>query len=232
MRIRFPQLRPKLFDKVAKAAGPLAFIDESFQAPNQNADSFYLIAAAVFPKDKVLEIRKQLRSLARGSSWHTTEAARSERGRLQIAQLTHYLAQNSKPVIVVIDQIEHSDKNAEAARAQAIRALLEELAEKHIYLTGTVVYEKRIPGYMQTHDEMIFKTIATGSSEANRLNVIGLSTKKEPLLWAPDIICWAFRQAYLQRNKGYFAELAKVATIIHLGQKSTQSHSGSHLAPR
>ena len=222
-----PFFRPRLFDKVAKAAGPLAFIDESFQAPNQNSDSFYLITAAVIPKDKVLEVRKQLRILARGSSWHTTEAARSEKGRLQIQQLTSYLARNSKPVVVVIDQIPDSDRNAEAARAQAIRALLIELSQQHMYLTGTVVYEKRIPGYMQTHDEMIFKSIASGNSDASRLNVIGLSTKKEPLLWAPDIICWAFRQAYLGRNQNYFDELSKVASVIHLGhteQKSTQSH--------
>lgn len=222
-----PFFRPRLFDKVAKAAGPLAFIDESFQAPNQNSDSFYLIAAAVIPKDKVLEVRKQLRILARGSSWHTTEAARSEKGRLQIQQLTSYLARNSKPVVVVIDQIPDSDRNAEAARAQAIRALLIELSQQHMYLTGTVVYEKRIPGYMQTHDEMIFKSIASGNSDASRLNVIGLSTKREPLLWAPDIICWAFRQAYLGRNQNYFDELSKVASVIHLGhteQKSTQSH--------
>jgi hypothetical protein len=227
LRIRFPFFRPRLFDKVAKAAGPLAFIDESFQAPNQNPDSFYLITAAVIPKDKVLEVRKQLRFLARGASWHTTESARSEAGRLQIQQLASYLARHCKPVIVVIDQIPESDRNAEAARAQAIRALLIELAQQHMYLTGTVVYEKRIPGYMQTHDEMIFNAIASGQNDANRLNVIGLSTKKEPLLWAPDIICWAYRQAYMGRNTTFFDELAKVASVIHLGQvgqKSTQSH--------
>jgi hypothetical protein len=226
LRIRLPFFRPRLFDKVAKAAGPLAFIDESFQAPHQDSDSFYLIAAAVFPKDRVLEVRKQLRTLARGTSWHTTEAARSEKGRLQIRQLTSFLARNCKPVIVVIDHIPQSDRNAEAARAEAIRALLVELAQQHMYLTGTVVYEKRIPGYMQTHDEMIFSSIAKGQSEASRLNVIGLSTKKEPLLWAPDIICWAFRQAYLDRNQGYFEELSKVASVIHpghTGQISTQS---------
>ncbi len=175
----------------------------------------------------MLEVRKQLRILAGGSSWHTTESARSEKGRLQIQQLASYLARHCKPVIVVIDQIPESDRNAEAARAQAIRALLIELAQQHMYLTGTVVYEKRIPGYMQTHDEMIFKSIANGQNDANRLNVIGLSTKKEPLLWAPDIICWAYRQAYMGRNTTFFDELAKVASVIHLGQdgqKSTQSH--------
>lgn len=218
MRIRFAIPTLGLFDKVAKAAGPIAFIDESFQAPNQSPDSFYLVAAAVIEKDRVLEIRKQLRKLARNASWHTTESARSEAGRQQIHELANYLARNCKPVIVVFDQIPESDKNAEATRAQAIRGLLFELAQEHMYLTGTVVYEKRIPGYMQTHDELIMRGISAGENPANRLNVLGVSTKREPLLWAPDIICWAFRQAYLGRNTSYFNELAKVSKVIHLGE--------------
>jgi hypothetical protein len=214
--IRFSIPRP--FDKVAKSAGPIAFIDESFSAPNQSPDSFYLIAAAVIEKDRVLEIRRQLRILARNASWHTTESARSEAGRAQIHELANYLARNCKPVIIVFDQVPENDKTAEATRAQAIRGLLVELAQEHMYLTGTVVYEKRIPGYMQTHDELIMRSIATGDNPANRLNVIGVSTKREPLLWAPDIICWAFRQAYLGKNTSYFNELAKVSTVIHLGE--------------
>ena len=218
LRIRFSIPTLGLFDKVAKAAGPIAFIDESYQAPNQSQDSFYLVAAAVIEKDRVLDIRKQLRRLARDASWHTTESARSEAGRQQIHELANYLARNCKPVIVVFDQIPESDKNAEATRAQAIRGLLVELAQEHIYLTGTVVYEKRIPGYMQTHDELIVRGISTGENPANRLKVLGVSTKREPLLWAPDIICWAFRQAYLGKNTSYFNELAKVSKVIHLGE--------------
>jgi hypothetical protein len=221
LRIRFPIPRP--FDKVAKSAGPIAFIDESFSAPNQSRDSFYLIAAAVIEKDRVLEIRRQLRILARNDSWHTTESARSEAGRAQIHELANYLARNCKPVIVVFDQVPESDRTAEATRAQAIRGLLFELAQEHMYLTGTVVYEKRIPGYMQTHDELILRSIATGDNPANRLSVIGVSTKREPLLWAPDIICWAFRQAYLGKNTSYFNELAKVSKIIHLGEPEQRS---------
>ena len=227
MRIRFSIPTLGLFDKESKAAGPIAFIDESFQAPNQSPETFYLVAAAVIEKDRVLEIRKQLRKLARNASWHTTESARSEAGRQLILQLANYLARNCKPVIVVFDQVPQSDKNAEATRAQAIRGLLVELAQEHMYLTGTVVYEKRIPGYMQTHDELIMRGINSGDNPANRLNVIGVSTKREPLLWAPDIICWAFRQAYLGRNTSYFNELAKVSRVIHLGepkQISPQSH--------
>lgn len=226
MRIRFPIQKPRILDRIARARGPLAFIDESFLAPSQWPDSFYIIAAAVIEKDIVLEVRKELRRRVKHGTWHTTEAGRSEKGQQKIRELASYLATVVKPVIVVVDELAKSDRAAEAGRAQALRACLEELAREHIYLTGTVVYERRIPGYMQAHDDVILEGIRRQGGDASKLKVIGISSKREPLLWIPDLICWSFRQAYLDDDRGYFTELAKVAKVIHLnGPEKTQSQS-------
>jgi hypothetical protein len=80
---------------------------------------------------------------------------------------------------------------------------------------------------MQAHDDVIIEGIRRQGSDASKLKVVGLSTKREPLLWIPDLICWAFRQAYLDDDRGYFTELAKVAKVIHLSgpeKKLPQSH--------
>jgi hypothetical protein len=214
-------------DRIAKARGPLAFIDESFLAPSQWKDSFYIVAAAVIEKDTVLTIRQEMRRRVKRGTWHTTESGRSEAGQQKIRELASYLATVVKPVIVVVDELAKSDRSAEAGRAQALRGLLTELANNHIYMTGTVVYEKRIPGYMQAHDDVIIEGIRRQGGDASKLKVIGIASKREPLLWIPDLICWAFRQAYLDDDQGYFTDLAKVATIIHLSgpeQKSPQNH--------
>ncbi|MEY3561141.1 MAG: hypothetical protein RL068_293 [Actinomycetota bacterium] len=215
-RFGFPRFR--IFDRIARARGPLAFIDESFQAPSQDPDSFYIIAAAVIEKDQVLEVRKRLANLVQNPTWHTTEAGRTERGKQKIRELASYLAIVSKPVIVVLDQLASSDRSAEAGRAQAIRALLAELASEHMYLTGTVFYERRVPGFMQEHDELIFERIRQSKLEGARLQVVGLATKKEPLLWIPDIICWAYRRAYLDGDHSFFNELGKVAKVIRFSE--------------
>jgi hypothetical protein len=214
LRIDFRLPRLRLLDKVALARGPLAFIDESFLSPSQAADSYYILTAAVVEKKRVLEVRQNLRRLVGENTWHTTDAGRSDRGRQKIRELCAYLARSVVPVVVVIEQLESSDKNAEAGRAKAIRVLLAELAQNHMYLTGTVVYETRIPGYMQNQDERIFEGIAKGSSSAARLKVFALASKKEPLLWAPDLIGWAYRHAYSNNDDSFFQELAKVAKVI------------------
>ncbi|QKJ24973.1 hypothetical protein HRU87_01865 [Aquiluna borgnonia] len=216
LQIRSLFQTPKIFDRIARAKGPLAFIDESFRAPSQDHDSFYIVAAAVIDKAIVLEVRKELRRRVRHGTWHTTEAGRSQVGQQKIRELSAYLATVVKPVVVVVDQLQKSDRSAEAGRAKALRALLVELATEHVYLTGTVVYEKRIPGYMQAHDDLIIGQIRREKGAASSLNVIGLSTKSEPLLWIPDIIAWAFRQQYLKDGGGYFSELAKIAKVIHI----------------
>jgi hypothetical protein len=69
---------------------------------------------------------------------------------------------------------------------------------------------------MQAHDDLIIEQIRREKGAASSLNVIGLSTKSEPLLWIPDIIAWAFRQQYLKDGGGYFSELAKSAKVIHI----------------
>jgi hypothetical protein len=196
-------------------------------APSQWHDSFYIVAAAVIEKDHVLDVRAELRRRVKVGTWHTTESGRSEKGQQKIRELASYLATVVKPVIVVVDELAKSDRAGEAGRAQALRALLEELAREHIYMTGTVVYERRIPGYMQAHDDVIVEGIRRQGGDASKLKVVGLATKREPLLWIPDLICWAFRQAYLDDDRGYFTDLAKVAKVIHLSgpeKKLPQSH--------
>ncbi|WP_157671477.1 hypothetical protein [Candidatus Aquiluna sp. UB-MaderosW2red] len=194
----------------------MAFIDESFLSPAQSEDSFYILTAAVIDKKRVLKVRQELFKLVGANYWHTTDAGRSDRGRQKIRELNAYLARNVSPVIVVIEQLAESDKSAEAGRVESIRTLLNELAENHLYLTGTVVYESRIPGFMQNQDRRIIKEIAEGQSSAAKLKVFGLASKKEPMLWAPDLIGWAYRHAYADSDKSFFQELAKVATVIKL----------------
>ena len=214
--ISFSLPRLRLLDKVALARGPLAFIDESYLSPAQSVDSYYILSAAVIEKKRVLEIRQALRKIVGASTWHTTDAGRSDIGRQKIRELCAYLARNVVPVIVVLEQLAESDKNAEAGRAKSIRVLLNELAEKHLYMTGTVVYESRIPGYMQNQDARIIQIIAKGHSSAARLKVFGLASKKEPLLWAPDLIGWAYRHAYADKDESFFQELAKAARVIKI----------------
>lgn len=192
----------------------MAFLDESFLSPAQGPDSFYLLVAVVVEKAEVIRFRNQLQAAVAAGRWHTTEAARTDSGRQKIRELAHLIAQSASCVVAVIEEIDEQDKTGEIARNRLTKALLEELAGNHIYATGSVIYEKRTPGSMRSRDELLLNQISKSDSIAAKLAIWGISTKHEPLLWAPDVLAWCYRQAYFEKDASFFQDLEKVTTLV------------------
>lgn len=203
-----------LLSRIRAAKGPLAFIDESFMAPSQDPDSFYILGAVVVEKKKVFWLRDQMREVVGDNYFHATEFGRKDYGRKIIRQLADLIARESTPILVVMDQLQTSDVDAERARAIVTKKMFQELSENEIYLTGTVVYERRMRSGQHQSDLRIFQSLKRQKLPGNKLKVVGIATKNEPLLWAPDLLCWAFRQAYHEQNPSYFQQLKRVAKVI------------------
>lgn len=205
-----------LLSRLRAAKGPLAFVDESFRSPSEAKDSFYILYAVVIPKSNLFKVRNTLREIVGKDYFHATESGRREDGQMLIRKMARYLSQEVRPVLVIIEQLAKSDRDAEAGREQATRALWKELSENELYLTGTVVYERRMRGVQDRSDLRIFNTLRRLKLPGSKLNVIGVATKNEPLLWAPDLVAWAFRQAYDDADNSYFNSLTRVTKIIKL----------------
>ena len=215
-RLSLLRQRPPIFDKIGKSRGPLAFLDESFRTASEDQDSFYILCAVVVDKKEVIELRRELRNLAGSARWHTTEVGRSDEGRQKIRQMARLIASFSTVVIALSSQLQEKDRGGELARSILTKTLLDELAQNHLYMTGTVVFEKRVPGEMRARDEALFSQISRGESPASKLSFWGLASKNEPLLWAPDVVAWCFRQAYYKQDESFFQDLEKCTTVIKL----------------
>ena len=185
-------------------------------SPSEDPDSFYILGAVVVEKKKVFAFRDQLQQLVGDDYFHATEFGRHESGRQVIRQLADLIAREAKPVLVVLKQLESSDEDAERARARVTKRLFEELSENQMYLTGTLVYERRMRSGQHQSDLRIFRSIKQQKLPGSKLRVLGIATKHEPLLWAPDLLSWVFRQAYREQNYSYFQQLKRVAKIIWL----------------
>ena len=191
-------------------------MDESFRSPSEDKDSFYILCAVVIPKKRIFAVREGIREVVGKGRFHATELGRHDDGRMVIRRLARFLALEVKPVLVVIEQLQNSDRDAERAREMATRALWKELAENELYLTGTVVYERRMRGAQDQSDLRIFNNLKRLKLPGNKLKVLGIATKREPLLWAPDLVAWAFRQAYDEADNSFFSALSRVSKIIRL----------------
>lgn len=205
---------PRIFDKIAKSKGPIALLDESFLTPSQGPDSFYILCAVVVDKSEVIHLRRGLESIAGSGRWHTTEVGRTNPGRQKIRELARLIAESTVSVIAIVDELPETDSSGEQARGRATRALLAELAKNYVYLTGTVVYEKRVPGEMRSLDEKVLRQIRESESEAAKLSIWGMASKDEPLLWAPDIVAWCYRQSYFKKDASFFQDLERSTAII------------------
>ncbi len=168
----------------------------------------------VVEKSEVMHLRRGLEAIVGQASWHTSEAARSDAGRQKIHQLARLIAESTVSVIALVHQILAEDSDGEAARAKATRALLEELATNYLYLNGTVIYEKRVPGEMRSRDEAVLKQIREGDSAAAKLSVWGMAEKSEPLLWAPDVVAWCYRQAYFEKDASFYQDLERSTQLL------------------
>jgi hypothetical protein len=208
------QRGPRIFDKISKSKGPIALLDESFLTPAQGPDSFYILCAVVVDKSEVMHLRRGLEAIAGRGRWHTTEEARRDSGKQKIRQLARLIAESTISVIAVVEELSAQDSSGESARARATQVLLDELAQNYLYLTGTVVYEKRMPGEMRARDEQVLKQIQKGNSPAANLAIWGMAEKSEPLLWAPDIVAWCYRQAYFERDPSFYQDLERSTRLL------------------
>ncbi len=185
-------------------------------SPAQDADSFYILGAVVVEKTKVFWLRSQLREIVGDDFFHATEFGRKDWGRQKIRKMADLLAREAKPVLVVLEQLKSSDQDAEKARAIVTKRLFQELSENQLYLTGTVVFERRMRKLQYQSDLRIFESLRRQKLPGSKLQIIGIASKSEPLLWAPDLLCWAYRQAYREDNPSYFQQLRKVVKLIRI----------------
>lgn len=167
-------------------------------------------------KKSIFKLRSKLAQVAGRSRWHTTEMGRSHEGRQQIKKLASLTARSTNSVVVLVEDIEPADSDAEIARAKAMRALFHHLATDHMYLTGTVIYEKRLSPGMAMRDQLLFENIRNSKVEGSKLKTWGMASKSEPLLWLPDLVAWCFRQAVHHDNDEYLSDLEKSLTVIRL----------------
>jgi hypothetical protein len=207
---------PRLTALLASAKGPVAFVDESFLSPAQHHDSFYILCATIVPKSNLKILRERLLETVQAPRWHTTEAGRTEGGRQQIRALARTIASLTSNLITVVDQLSDLDRNAEAGREQAKRAMLNELATNHLYLSGTVVFEKRPGGSMHQRDLRTLRIVREGLSPAAKLHIHSIKTKAEPLLWAPDLVAWCYRKAYFEKDSSFLQDLERTITVLRI----------------
>ena len=100
------------------AERPVAYIDESYDMDPAHTRNFYSLSAVLVESAQRDVLRSGLVRRAASSYWHTSEALRTEEGRVHAHTLLTYLADDAgseQCVISVLQHVQQQDDTGELA---------------------------------------------------------------------------------------------------------------------
>jgi len=182
----------------------IAFVDES-ETPYADGPGAYLLAAALVPNDVQAEARARMSGLRRSgrtkAHWHDART-RSEKRTLVDAVVEIPIR------TLVVVRVDDPEMRTERRRRLCLERLLFELQQRGI---AEIVAESRGPG--DRHDLDHLQALRSQKRVTTELRLRHLPGPVEPLLWIPDVVCGAVRQARLGDDQ-YLRQLAPSVDIV------------------
>lgn len=196
-----PSLRSADLERfyLAHAPSPVAFLDESMrEQPGPGEESFYQIAAVIFPHDRLDAMREGLVDLAGGNYWHTNKKFRgSDFDRGDIVEMVDYITEESEWNVFAVKMPLAGDSRLDLARARA--QCLDRLVRNLTSGSGdgavrAIVADNNIdPELNKLDGQVVDKLRGSGAIDPDVAITHG-RMGQEPLLWSADAMSWSVRR--------------------------------------
>ncbi|WP_071288980.1 hypothetical protein [Mycolicibacterium llatzerense] len=196
-------------DAYRRTRGPVAFLDESYQAPSDpRRHSFYVMTAVVVAVKNMAAIRTGLGDIASSSYWHTSEALKTDDGWAQTREMLGYLAEGIEPCVIAHRvTVDPDDTHAEDARKHCYQALAIELASGRPGGWDPVdllVLEERNQRNLKNKDQANHKELTSTQRVPRHTRLLQTSPSCERLLWLPDLAASAYRRIITHDDRTLF----------------------------
>lgn len=192
----------------ARTKGPIAFLDESYQAPDPvitHDTTFYIFTAVIVQQEEMDELRDGLVTIAEDTWWHTTDALLEEEGRLKTRDMLEFLAEGYEACVIAHQvPVGPADHNAEVARRACYRGLAIELAagaEGKWDPVELLVLEERNQMNFRNKDRKNHSELVSAGAVPRNTRLLQTSPKFERLLWLPDLVSSAYRRTITHRDE-------------------------------
>lgn len=196
-----------VLDAYTRTKGPVAFLDESYQAPKDTAHgekTFYIFTAVVVATNDFDELRDGLVEIVGDRYWHTTDALRD--GRVDdIRDILEYFAEGAEPCVIAHKvPVNNDDSEAELARTMCYQAVAVELATGRPGAWDPVdllLLEERNQRHLKNNDAANHKALVTQRRIPRHTRLLQVSPAAELLLWLPDVVSSVFRRTLTHRDE-------------------------------
>lgn len=209
----------------AKAGdGPVAYIDETYHLENDGRARFYTLAAVIVTAQDRDPLRGDLDEIVPTGWWHTSQQLRTDQGHEDARELLRTL-DSAYDACVIVDHIDldPADHDGLQARGAAMRRLLLSLHhadhQQHDPVQLAVAEEHRL-SRVNNFDRAIRQSLLDEGEVPETLGLVHASPGSEHLLWLPDLVCSAYRQAKLRRTTDLFDEIRDLTHVTTLSGDS------------
>jgi hypothetical protein len=220
-------------DAYKRTRGPVAFLDESYQAPDDidaHRRTFYIFSAVVVEQKDMNTLRSALGQIAGSTYWHTRDALMSDHGRKRTRELLGYLAEGIEPCVIAHRvKVEAADADAEDARRTCYHGLAIELAAGRPGVWDPVdllVLEERSQSNFKNKDHANHKELVSGQRVTRNTRLLQTSPACERLLWLPDLVSSAFRRTITHHDTTLFDVISDQVHFVALGP-TTDEEAGT-----
>lgn len=204
-----PPAHPVLDQAYANTAGAVAYLDETFHHGEGGAARFYVFTAVVVERAEMRLLREELREIAGGTFWHTTDELRTEEGRKKASAMLQFLGEGDEiSVIAHHSRVDDDDDDLERARRACLRGLASTLSAGAEPLGGSIdlmVLEDRSPKNRSNLDRKNIAAMRADGLIHRSMQVVLTSPKYEHLLWLPDVVSSAYRATFTRGDDALFS---------------------------
>lgn len=213
-----PPAHPVLDRAYANTAGAVAYLDETFDDGQHGRSRFYVFTAVVVERAEMPLLRQELRDIAGGTFWHTTDELRTEEGRKKASSMLNFLGEgNEICVIAHHSRIDDDDHDLEEARRACLRGLASSLSIGAARLRGSIdlmVLEERNPRNRSNLDRKNISAMRAEGLVHRSMQAVLTSPKYEHLLWLPDLVSSAYRGTLTRADNSLFSLIQQRVHII------------------
>jgi hypothetical protein len=200
---------PVLDGAYANTTGAVAYLDETFEHGEHGLGRFYVFTAVLVERTEMDVLRDELRGIAGGTFWHTTDELLTEDGRKKASGMLEFLGEGDEVCVISHHtRVADDDQDLESARRECMRGLASTLSAGAAPLRGRVdlmVLEERNPRNLSNLDR---KNIAAMRGEGlihRSMQAVLTSPKFEHLVWLPDLVSSAYRRTVTHADDSLFS---------------------------
>lgn len=208
-RIFRPPSDPVLERAYTNTSGVVGYLDETFHHGEDGTARFYVFTAVLVERAEMQLLRDELRTIAGGTFWHTTDELQTEEGSKRATAMLTFLGEgNEICVIAHHTRVEQGDDDLEGARRACLRALASTLSAGADPLEGPIsliVLEERTPKNRSNLDRKNIAAMRADGLIHRSMQVVLTSPKYEHLLWLPDVVSSAYRRTFTRADDSLFS---------------------------